>query len=178
MKGTETGQYDILIGTYKGESASLIYPDIDFAKSFSCLYTRDSTYTLDTIKEQPESVKIAFNKGATYGRIIDNLLASMPAQNKMIVDEADAIHTFIDALENNKINTFIEDRAVAQYYLREHYPDRNLIEADCSPAARLYIAFSPNLENADTLVEHFEAGMREIMRNGQLKSILRVYSNP
>ncbi|MCF8076816.1 MAG: transporter substrate-binding domain-containing protein [Desulfotignum sp.] len=74
-----------------------------------------------------------------------------------------------------RIDALIEDRAVFRYYLHTTGMPDEFAEAGTAGMEKIYVAFSPELENARRFADMLTKGMTALRESGALLKILNSY---
>ncbi len=88
------------------------------------------------------------------------------------------LEKMIGKIKNREIDAFVEDPNVVNFYLKKHYDIKVLKNSGCSPLENIYIAFSPKKNNSKERVEILNKTIAKMIKNGEMKKLLKKYTIP
>jgi len=164
---------DGIIGILQRNAPELIFPHESIGQVRFLLYTKDDwIYTgLNSLKSR----RIGVESGNSYG-IFDSYIHRYAGDEKFIfqIYGSKITKRLIQLLQSNRINLFLEDKNIFDFYKKELNAEK-LNEAGSIPPDNLYVGFSPGNKNAQKLAEIFTKGIADIRKTGELDKILVNY---
>ena len=175
IKQIHQGKADVLIGAMKSEVPGMLFPGYSFSNSNTCFISRPniaSKYaSLDSIKNQP----IGVIDGYDYEQPLDSYLQQTPQD--LVIKYPD-INQLYKALIQKKIDVFIEDDKVANYYSgkKDYLLGRDYSIASCHLSGGIYFAVAPN--NSDKtfeILKLLDLGLYKAYKDGTIDQIHAKY---
>jgi len=124
------------------------------------------------------SVVMGVIQDYTYADSIDRYIQRSQGSERLhMVKGNDPLGRLIEALHNRRIDTFVENAAVAHHALAAAGLDGQIVEAGGPDAGvRLFVPFSPKLPKATEYARMFDEGIAELRSSGRLGEILAEYN--
>lgn len=175
VQETRQGRFDALIGADRVGATGLRFPDEPIGHSVSAFYVRaDSPWRYRGI-ESLAGQRIGMLVGTMHGADFDEFAAG----NRRAVDAIsgpDYVRRSFVKLESGRIDTFLEDRTVADYFLRGSGQTGKFKQAgQLHAGTEVHIAFAPGLAEGRKLAALISEGVRDLRRTGELQAILSRY---
>lgn len=170
----EKSEYNAVIGAFKSESQSLLYPKNSFSKSVNCFFTAPSNSWEFKGVSSIKNTRIGVIKGYSYGREFDSYLTKK-TENIYWADGEHPLQQLKNKLKKEEVETIIEDKNVFLYHSKQAFPDTGYKNVGCIPSANVYIAFAPNNPKSKNYIELFDSKMEQFRADGTLKRIISRY---
>lgn len=173
-----SGKYGGVLGAGTREVPDFVFPQRPLAMARHTFFTLpQSTWTYDT-DASLGSIKLGVIDDYSYGDL--NTRYIMPNRNDrkrlLILNGQNVLDRFLDMLEINRIDAFVEEEAVMAYFLRAQQPPvRALRKAGVAYREPIYIAFSPALTNARQYAQDLSDGLRLLRDSGELMLLAQKY---
>lgn len=172
---TEAGRAHAIVGIQNIPiRKNFIFPEVEQGLAKVCFYGTNKTQWRYQDMSSLKGVRIGTISAYSYGPEIDLALKTSGALLEPMTG-FQALTKNIRKLNEGRIDTLVEYDPVVQNYLlnRQHFPLKNL---GCSDSLlKLYVAFSPQIENSKFLSGLLGGGMKELKQSGKLKQILKKY---
>ncbi|AWL10876.1 hypothetical protein HMF8227_00370 [Saliniradius amylolyticus] len=179
LHGVEQGQFDAAVGAARVEAPTLIYPGIEQGWMQNALWTlpeRSFNYL------GPPSLNdrvLGYTDGYSYGPALDRYIANPNGQARLqAFFGSSPLADAVKMLQAGRIDVLVEDANVLGFFLksRQQPPLANVGKV-ISNAERqqVYIAFSPELPEAEQYARWLAEGTQTLRRSGELADILRHY---
>lgn len=175
--GTRIGQYDGIIGAGMTETPDFVFPDVEQGLACHTFYVKKGTPWRYDGPASLDHVTLGVIRNYSYGTLFDTYIRqyqSDPAKVQVISGET-GLELNVRKLVTNRIDVLIEDRLVFQHYLHKTGIPDEFDEAGTADTEKIYIAFSPELENALRYADMLTRGMKELRKSGVLSEILKKY---
>lgn len=180
IKKSRQGQVQGLIGAYRSDSPDFIFGTEYLAMSQMCFYVRpDDNWQYKDLSSLNDRVVSLIN-GYSYGELFDAYVLQQQAMGSDTMVKAygkETLEQRIALLNNNKLNTLIEDKRVISWANQKLAKDKQLKLSGCLPPDKLYIAFSPNSNLSPRLSRALDLGIKSLRQSGKLQQILNKYHN-
>jgi polar amino acid transport system substrate-binding protein len=174
IKDTRTGKYTAIVGATREDAPDFVFPTQEIGKSVNAVVVRAA----DTWKyEGPQSFsarRVGTIKDYAYGTELDGWFKEHPPA--FVAEGDDPKDLMMKKLLAKEIDTFIEDRAVMAYYVRQKGVTNVITVAGMvGKAMPVYIAFSPANQKSATYARQFSEGIEKLGKSGKLKEIYARY---
>lgn len=175
---TREGKFDAIVGAYKTDAPDFIFPALPMAESQQTFYaTQNSPWKYTSINSL-KGLSLGTIKNYSYGDSIDNYIVEHPTEVQAVSGE-DAVQKNINKLLAGRIQTFVEDRAVMNYYIANAPEKFSIKEAGHEDLYQVYIAFSPNPNkpNSARYAKILSEGLKDYKSSGKLKAVWAKYGS-
>jgi len=132
------------------------------------------THLLERIKAQ--KFKLGVIEGSRYGNSQLNSFVDDSANNEVIFNFSNSVDA-LDALIENEIDGFIEDRMVGTSTISNHKVTRDIKEVSLGIKIPVHFMFSKKTVPIE-LVERFNQSIEEFSRSDKYEDIVRAYIYP
>lgn len=169
------GVVDAVVGMTKGSNFNQwVFPSEELGVEQMCVYTRDQNWTY-TSPEDFYDVRLGVINSYGYGDDADNYLIKNRESNNIItISGSNPLQRLIEMVKRDRIDAFIENRLVMDYFLRQS-PSTLKVAGCISEPRKVYIVFSKNNPKAKEYAEKLSSGITELRNNGTLAQILTKY---
>jgi polar amino acid transport system substrate-binding protein len=169
------GQNNAIVGAYRADAPSFIFPTEASAFSRSCFFVKPTTTWKYTGPLSLNNVKFTAVEGYSYSPDIDKFIAKKPSTVNLDNSE-NSLDANIALVESGKFDALIEDEQVMHYHLNELKKSASFNKVGCTRFKKLYIAFSPKLaEQSKRYTEILSAGLKTMKANGELSTLYKKY---
>ncbi len=176
LDSVKNGHIDGIIGITKEEGEGLLFPTLPQIKSEASLFVRSNDdWIFDGIESMLNrrlSVILDYN---IYGVVKEYFINNYPKNpNKFVIEDgSEAVADAIEDLIDERADIFIEDKEVVNYYLSQRNLEHQLkaIQGLKEPASPIYIAFSPKIKIADSVIKMFDEGVNSLIATGDIKEL-------
>ena len=183
LEDTKQGYADAIAGTSKTGMQDFIFPDIQQANTISYFYTMPNTLWKYRNGSNFKKITLGAVDGYSYGENIDQYIADNIHDHQKIVlikHSLYSVETLHKLAINGRIDAFIEDPIVLEYYLANN-PESiklkisGLAESGMQEDNKIYIAFSPKNESSQRYAKILSDGIIKIKKNNGIKNIIEKY---
>ncbi|MHC4885313.1 MAG: substrate-binding periplasmic protein [Planctomycetota bacterium] len=177
IKDTRDGRITALAGADIKEVPDFIFPEETVGTTRPTFFVRkDSSWAFKGVTSLKE-IKLGVIQDYTYSEDVDEYTQRHQKSDRLLIVKGnDPLDRLIDALQNKRIEAFIENAPVVHYTLRQKGLGDQIREAGGPQAGvRLFVPFSPKLPQAKEHARRFDEKIREFRRSGKLKTILDRY---
>jgi polar amino acid transport system substrate-binding protein len=171
-------QHQGLIGAAKPDAPDLIYPKNYLHLVHNKLYVlRNSDWKYTGIKSL-ESINLGVVRNYYYGEVINAYIEANKHDKSRItiITDDTAIGRTISMLKRNRIDAFIEVKAVVQHYLSSQVNNQQIKEAGEGSTQDIYIGFSPNNPHSQRYADALDEGIVELRKTGKLEQLYKKYN--
>lgn len=177
IKDTRDGQITALAGADRLEVPDFIFPKHTIGTTRPAFFVRSETDWKFKDISSLEGIVLGVIQDYTYSKEIDQYIQqNQKSKSLLIVKGNDPLDRLIDALQNKRIDVFIENAPVVHHSLRKKNLISEIKEAGYPKAGvRLFVPFSPRLPKATEYAAIFDKGISELRKTGKLQKILDKY---
>jgi len=169
------GTSDALLAPSKNEAPDLVFPNTEILSQKMCFFT-----AMDNPWQYVDSQSLT-GKRVTYPQ--DALPEGLNKLNKQTTFVAKAYSkTFLSQVtsmvQSHRIDIVLADYFAMSGYLNMNGLTRNIKLSGCLPSEKIYLAFTPNVDNKNRikhLVEIYEERIKVLIKNEFLKGLLTKY---
>lgn len=174
---TRKGEYDAIIGAYRGDAPDFIFPENELAVSQICFYTKKENKWEYTGLDSLSTVTVGVINDYSYGDLLDPYIKEYERNHERVqISSGDnALEKNFSKLIKDRITTFLEDQMVMGYFLRKNDQSDLIRKAGCLKGENVYIAFSPVNPKSKEYADLLSQGVQELRESGKLKIILDSY---
>lgn len=169
------GSIDAVVGMTKGKNLNQwIFPREELGIEQMCVYTLDENWKYTSPQDFYE-IRLGIINSYGYGDDADNYLAKNEgSKNIVTISGSNALKRLTEMLQRNRIDAFIENRFVMDYFLKGS--SSKLKMAGCISAPReVHIVFSLQNPQGKEYAEQLSKGIIQLRNNGKLTQILAKY---
>lgn len=177
IKETRSGNYTALVGASRGDVPDFIIPREPAGQLINYYFTLQSDSWFYRNESSLKNRKMAVINDYSYGTEVDSLVAKKHKSLKVISGN-DALKRIIQMTESKRLHGFVENPAVLDYTLMQMKLDKYAFKVSSHNLANdpdLFVAFSPVHAKSKQYVKIMDDGIKELRKNGKLKSILQKY---
>lgn len=175
---TREGQLDAVVGAFMAEAPDFVFPDIPQGHSTIALFTHPNNHWEYDGLESLHNQKLLVINGYSYTHELDQYIEEHQANPDRIwvISGASPLNRAIYLLDQHRTDIFAEDIDVMAWWEMNHnesvVPPR---QAGLVDETDVFIAFSPEREDATELAELLAKGTRQLMDSGRIQQILDQY---
>ncbi len=174
LLAVENGEYNAVIGAYKTNTDSLLFPHSYFSKSVNCFFTSYlSAWQYDGL-DSVSDVRLGVISGYSYGLNMDKFL-SVPSKNIYQASGDNPLLELIHLMKAGEIDTLIEDKNVFTYAASSLNISDQFNQKHCFLGAAVYMAFSPNNPKSNRYIQIYDKKMKQFLADGTYKKIVSSY---
>lgn len=175
IKSVRSGNATGLVATTKADAPDLIYPEKSMGSSKECFYVKASDkwdfIGIETLKNK----KIGTVESYAYSGELTAFMIDHPEQ-LIKATGSSPLDMNIENLNSGKVNTFIENPFVFNFYAEKKKIRDNYADAGCTEGDDLYIGFSPSNPKSKEFAKMLTEGIQELRKDGTLDKIITKYS--
>jgi polar amino acid transport system substrate-binding protein len=175
IKSVRSGKATGLVATTKADAPDLIYPEKSMGSSKECFYVKSTDkweyVGVETLKDK----KIGTVESYAYSGELTTYLLEHPDQLFKATGSS-PLDINIESLNSGKVNTFIENPFVFNFYTEKKKIRDNFADAGCTEGDDLYIGFSPTNPRSKEFAKILTEGIQELRKDGTLDKIINKYS--
>lgn len=178
IAAAERGEIDIVLGTIPGDALNLIYPRLSVGMGVEGFFTRTDTDWTYSGPESLDGMRLATVEGYTYEEMEEHF--SRYKDTKWLhFASGDEASTFgnLSKLREGRVDVVLENKLVADFNLALYRWKGEIRHAGDTLAGsyKLWVAFSPKLQNLEKICTAFDRGLAAHRRSGKLRFILSKY---
>lgn len=172
------GRYTALVGPGLTETPDFIFPKQPLAHIQHVFFTSLESRWQYTDYASLNNIKLGVIKAYSYGDLLESYIEPNSHDNERltILHGDDELGRLIGLLNENKINAFVEERSIVEYFLKNSAASPKLRVAGVADEEGIYIAFSPKIKNSKRYAELLAEGVKEMRENGELIQLMNKYS--
>lgn len=176
LRHTQKGVYQAVVGALAGEAEGFIYPKLAIGKAQQVLVMRsDSNWQYQGVPSL-EDLTIAVIADYDYNDELDAYIsAHQHRRNLVVVRSEQALERMHKLLMERKINGYVEDKSVVNYYTHQRGDNNDIRFATSFSTEPVYIAFSPANPQSPALAHRLSEGIQGLRNSGELAKILQRY---
>ena len=178
MKGLQEGKFEAAVGASKEDCPDAIFPELEIADIRHGFFALPSSKWRFKGIDSLSQIKLGVIEGYTYGEDVDRYIASAKVSGKVEAIVGDGVlEKNIKKLHVGRIDAVIEAPQVFSWTVKTMgLPENTFVNVgSLEKSQKNYIAFSPAKESSKKYAKMFDDGIRELRRNGKLKTILAKY---
>lgn len=164
-----------LVATTKFDAPDFVYPIKSMGSNKDCFYVRSHDKWAYSEIADLKTRKLGFVEGYAYSGIITSYI-SENAKSTFASFGKDPLVMNLKNLDENKVDTIVENPFVFNYMISESKIQDKYEEAGCTPDNDLYIAFSPKNPRSKEFAKILTDGIEELRKDGTLDKIIHKYS--
>ncbi len=177
INGTRDGTYDGIVATGKDETPDFVFPDIEQGLAVHTFYVNEgSSWKYEGLNSLRQIV-LGVIRDYSYGTLFIDYIK--PNENVLehiqVVSGDGALDNNVRKLLAGRIDVLVEDRTVFQYHLHITNAPNTLERAGTYCDEKVYIAFSPKIEDAQDYAGIVSRATEELRVTGGLATILAKY---
>lgn len=175
----QQGQIDLLPGVPREGASELNiarFASQPIANPPMCFYTRSGSRWRYEGTESLESGRLAVIAGYYYWPELRNYIDQHRADGRIKTLATDrAMELALLGLKHRRYDYFAETRPTVEYQVRNLKQEGQVREAGCEFDFPLYMAWRPQLEGVDALIQHWDASYPAFIDNAAGKRLLQQY---
>jgi polar amino acid transport system substrate-binding protein len=177
LDDVENGAATALVCCHISEAPRLVYPQSPIAPMYAAFFVRGDSPWGYAGTESLEGIRLGVIQDYTYAAEIDAYIRQHSGTEQIFVARGtDALTRLIVALEEGRIDAFVENRPVGELALRELGIEPEAITiAGGVVAPDVFVAFSPALGDARAYADIFDKRLAQLQADGRLDEILAKY---
>jgi polar amino acid transport system substrate-binding protein len=171
------GSADGLVATVYSQTPDLVFPEASLGLDETRFYTTQGSHWSFNNPADLGRIRLGVVQGYDYLEWLDLYIRRNTGTTKIWFARGEyPLEHQVTALQDGRIDAFVENPEVIKAYLKEHRGRVKLRTAGLAgPANRLYAAFSPNKAWSAELARLFDLKIDELRANGKLQAILERY---
>lgn len=174
---TRKGLYSGIVGAAKSDAPDFVFPEVPLGVNKNCFYTKTSSkFTYDGVTSL-EKIRLGVTRDYAYSDEVDPYIKQNQKDPKRIdvVSGDTPLEANIKKVSLNRIDAFLENDFVTDYFRSTSKNKFELREAGCVKPDFVYVAFSPSDKRSAEFAKMLTEGFKEMRRNGTLKVLLARY---
>jgi polar amino acid transport system substrate-binding protein len=179
LSGAQQGMYAAVVGANRDDAPEFVFPKVEQARAQGAFYGLVSSSWKYGGPATLSKVKLATILDYKYNpEIAQHIRDNRKNRDRIrsIESSPDILQRFVQLLEKEQIDVFVEDQFVVQYFFKTlDRADRFTELGKMKASTPLYIAISPRDLDAATLAKDLEEGMALLRSSGELSKILEKY---
>lgn len=176
---TRKGSYTGILAAMKNDAPDFIYPEEEIGLNRMCFYVKAANPWRYQGVESLTTVVLGVIQDYAYdnGEVDDYIKKSRAAANSQVqtVASKTGLEQNFNNLEIDRITVILDECRVVDWYLRNNNLTGTYQQAGCLAEVKMYVAFSPALEQSARYAALFSQGIRALRRSGRLQAILAKY---
>jgi polar amino acid transport system substrate-binding protein len=177
LREARNNRIDGVIGALRGDAPDFVFPETPLGSVAITMYTRpDSQWRYQELTSLEGLTLLAIN-GYSYSPELDNYIRKHTGEGRRvwILTGTSPLERALKLLDEGRADVFAEDRAVMDWFVRQHPSLPAPRAAGVAHRAPIHIAFSPADSHSGELVKLLDRGMARMTSNGELERILSAY---
>jgi polar amino acid transport system substrate-binding protein len=179
LTAAQQGMFTAVVGASRDDAPEFIFPKVEQARAQGAFYGLASSDWKYGGPGSLAKIKLAIISDYKYNpEIAAHIRDNRTNRDRIrsIESAPDILQRFVQLLEKEQVDAFVEDRFVVQYFLKTlDRADRFMELGQLKASTPLYIAISPRDLDAAALTLELEEGMAELRSSGELAKILEKY---
>ena len=183
VEDARNGYAHAVAGTSKIGMKDFVFPDVQQANTISYFYTSPNVLWKYRGGGSFKKVTLGAIDGYSYGDLIDEYLSNNADDLSKVVlvkNAPNAIDTLYRSMLKGKIDTFVEDPIVLEYYLSRmqssvHPKISGLADSGMQEDDKIYIAFSSSQESSERYAKILAEGIMKMKKDNSIKPIIERY---
>lgn len=161
-----------IIGIVPEVLPELIFPEEPIISTQFCFFTLPkSEWEYNPLTGYYPNTRVAIVAGKKTDTHIDKAFPNI----EKIHGVQNTSKRLIEMLRFQRIDTFIEDKTVTLYSLKQHSPTLPLRIAGCAEKKQEYVAFSPTDPHSNKYATILSKGIKRLRKSDQIKKITASY---
>jgi polar amino acid transport system substrate-binding protein len=177
LREARNDRIDGVIGALRGDAPDFVFPETPLGSVAITMYTRpDSQWRYQELASLEGLTLLAIN-GYSYSPELDDYIRKHAGEGRRvwILTGASPLERALKLLDEGRADVFAEDRAVMDWFIRQHPSLPHPRAAGVAHRAPIHIAFSPADSRSGELVKLLDRGMARMTSNGELENIMAAY---
>jgi len=176
---TRKGNYTGILAALKNDAPDFIYPEEPVGTNRMCFYVKapnpwryQGTDSLTTLV-----LGVVQDYAYDNGQVDEYIKQNRTAQNGLVqaVASKNGLAQNFNNLELNRVNAILDEYRVVDWYLKNNNLTGKYQQAGCLEEVKMYVGFSPALEQSPRYATLFSQGIEALRRSGRLQAILAKY---
>lgn len=176
---TRKGSYTGILAAMKNDAPDFIYPEEEVGVNRMCFYVKATNPWRYQGVKSLRSVVLGVIQDYAYdnGEVDEYIKKSRTAPNSQvqIVASKTGLEQNFNNLKLDRITVILDECRVVDWYLKNKNLTDMYQQAGCLEEVKMYVAFSPALEQSPRYAALFSKGIRALRRSGRLQAILAKY---
>jgi len=176
---TRKGSYTGILAALKNDAPDFIYPEEEIGVNRMCFYVKTTNPWRYQGVDSLTTVVLGVIQDYAYdnGKVDDYIKKSRTAPNSLvqIVASKTGLEQNFNNLELDRITVILDECRVVDWYLKSNNLTGKYQQAGCLNEVKMYVGFSPALEQSPRYAALFSNGIRALRRSGRLQAILAKY---
>lgn len=175
IKAVRSGQATGLIASNVYDAPDFIFPQNSLGFSRDCFFVKPKDKWEYKDSDSLKGRKLGVVNAYAYSRTVNQFLKD----NKENISEAtgdNALELLVMYMNNNKIDTIVENPIVFSYYQDHNLTETKFEEAGCAESSELYISFSPKHPRAKEFAQILSDGIADLRKDGTMDKIIKKYN--
>lgn len=174
---TRENKFNAVAGALQTDAPDFIFPESSVIMQKSCFFTKNRKSKYQSDLKFLEGQTLGIVKDYTYGNPLDDYVKTHEKSVDAVFGTNTTQNLFLKLI-SNKIQVFVEDKSVADYFL---FSEKNIegtneiINAGCLKPEPLYIAFSPKNPKSKEYADIFSKGVTKLAEKKELQKIFSKY---
>lgn len=175
LSDARDGKIESVIGAIDGDKDGLIFTEA-IGNDTDCIYGL-SGKPVKSVEDLHQFDSIGTVIDYVYQQDMMNWMTKNSSKIQSVAG-TNPLSSNIKKVLAGRISAFIENQAVADYYLKENSEYSKIKNIGCLTGDLVYVGFSKKNPLAPTMVKHFNLTLFELRKTGKLKKILDKYNAP
>lgn len=176
IKLTRSGKINAIVGIYKEDAPDLVFPSVSQGLSHKHFFVKSSNqWRYSGVSSLYELSSIGTMLGYDYAEA--TAFYKNHKERVSVMSGADMLKLTLKQLRQERIQTFADDISVVKHMMKKMLIPPNLIitAGVLGKPNKVYIAFSPNIDESQYYAEDLSQGLKQLRESGQLAEILKKY---
>jgi polar amino acid transport system substrate-binding protein len=176
---TKEGRITGIVGLSKVDAPDLVFPKVEEGRAQGTFYASFDNDWKYAGTASLEKIVLGIIADYKYNPEVGGYIAKNRGDTKKIrpfLGETSPLSALVASLLDKKIDAFVEDKNVVQYFMKSYDKADRVTEAGALKATTdLYVAFNPALIDPQGLAAQLAEGIAAMRADGRLKTILAKY---
>lgn len=177
ISDVRNGKYDGLVGAGTKDAPDFVFPKLALAMARHTFFTRPDSVWRYKNAASLSLIKLGVIDDYSYGELNDRYIA--PNRNDrehlMILNGQNVLGRFLNMLEIQRIDAFVEEEAVLLNFMKTTRSTLNVRKAGVAYREPIFIAFSPANPDSQKYADALDRGMRALKASGELDALATKY---
>lgn len=179
LNTAQQGMCTAVVGASRDDAPEFVFPKVEQARAQGAFYGLVSSTWKYGGPASLSKIKLAIIADYKYNpEIAVHIRENRTDRDRIrsIESSPDILQRFVQLLEKEQVDVFVEDQFVVQYFFKTlDRADRFTEVGKLKASTPLYIAISPRDLDSATLAQDLEEGMTLLRSSGELAKILEKY---
>ena len=170
------GEVTAVVGANESDAKDFVRTALPLGVSQNCFFGQESQQWKYQGEKSLSGIVVGVVKDYAYGEPTDSYIKAHGDDPKKVevISGENVMERNAKKVSEGRVGVLLEDRNVVNFFLATH-DQFKLKEIGCLEKVPLFIAFSPKNPKSKSYARLLSDGLKQMRKNGRLKSILEKY---